>query len=92
VNSINVRSGPGTAFARIGKPLPVGSCLDFNGQNEESTWLLVASSQRDSAFRQYEGGWISRELLGLGAEGPIDLPGVTLTPIPTPTRTETPTP
>lgn len=85
VNSINVRSGPGTAYARIGRPLPVGSCLDFHGQSEEGTWLLIASAQDDPAFRPYEGGWIARELLGLGTDGLIDLPVLTLTPIPTST-------
>ena len=94
VNSINVRSGPGTTYARIGEPLQVGTCLDFRGQNVETTWLLIAPNQADPALRQYEGGWIFRELLGLGAEGPIDLPAVTLTPTPTstPTPSRTPTP
>ena len=90
VNSINVRSGPGIIYPRIGDPLPVGSCLDFRGQNEEGTWLLIAPNQAEPFLRQYEGGWIFRELLGLGAEGPIDLPAVTLTPIPSPTTTPTP--
>ena len=33
-NSINVRSGPGTNYAPIGGPLPVGECLAFNARNE----------------------------------------------------------
>ena len=90
VNSINVRSGPGSDHARIGEPLPVGSCLDFRAQNEEGTWLLIAPNQADPFLRQYEGGWIFRELLGLGSEGPIDLPAVTLTPTATASPSQTP--
>jgi hypothetical protein len=91
-NTINVRSGPGTIYARMGDPLLVGTCLSFRGQNEAGTWLLIAPDQTDPALRQYEGGWIFRELLGLGSEGPIDLPAVTLTPTPTPSETPTITP
>src|SRR5688572_7458382 len=100
VYSINVRSGPGTNYAPLGEPLLVGECLTFSARNEEETWLLIAPNQRNPAHRQYEGGWIWRDLLGLGTTGPIDLPGVTLTPTPipsdtptiTPTFTRTPTP
>jgi TIR domain-containing protein len=93
-NTINVRSGPGTIYAPIGDPkgLPVGTCLNFSARNEEETWLLVAPIQTDSALQQYVGGWIFRELLGLGKTGPIDLPAVTLTPTPTPSDTPTVTP
>jgi hypothetical protein len=88
-NSINVRSGPGTNYAPLGEPLLVDTCLFFGARNEEATWLQVAPNQQDAALRQYEGGWIFRELLGLGSTNPIDLPAVTLTP--TPTASETPT-
>jgi hypothetical protein len=91
-NSINVRSGPGTIYAPIGEPLLVGKCLAFRGRNEEATWLLIAPNQTDPAIQQYEGGWIFRELLGLGTDGPIGLPAVTLTPTPTPSNTPTITP
>ena len=91
-NTINVRSGPGTIYAPIGDPLQVGKCLAFRGRNDEGTWLLIAPNQTDLSLSQYEGGWIYRELLGLGAEGPIDLPAVTLTPTPTPSDTPTITP
>ncbi len=91
-NSINVRSGPGTIYPRIGEPLLVGKCLAFSAINEEETWLQVAPNQADSTFQQYEGGWIFRELLGLGTSGPIDLPAVTLTSTPTPSDTPTITP
>jgi TIR domain len=91
-NSINVRSGPGTIYPPIGEPLKVGKCLDFSARNEEATWLQVAPNQPDAALEQYVGGWIFRELLGLGTNGPIDLPAVTLTPTPTPSDTPTITP
>jgi hypothetical protein len=91
-NSINVRSGPGTVYAPFGEPLLVGTCLFFSARNEESTWLQIAPNQQDPALRQYEGGWIYRELLGLGTTGPIDLPAVTLTPTPIPSETPTVTP
>jgi hypothetical protein len=98
--TINVRSGPGTTYRVQGEPLPVGKCLTFHAVNEEETWLLVAPSQADPALQQYEGGWIFRELLGLGLTGPINLPAVTLTPTPTassaptiiPSPMNTPTP
>jgi hypothetical protein len=91
-NSINVRSGPGTIYPPIGEPLKVGKCLDFGARNEEATWLQVAPNQPEAALEQYVGGWIFRELLGLGTTGPIDLPAVTLTPTPTPSDTPTITP
>jgi hypothetical protein len=88
-NSINVRSGPGTIYPPLGEPLLVDTCLFFSARNEEATWLQIAPNQPDTLLQQYEGGWIFRELLGLGTTGPIDLPAVTLTP--TPTASETPT-
>lgn len=91
-NTINVRSGPGTTFAVQGEPLKVGRCLTFRSVNEEETWLLIAPNQEDPALRQYEGGWIVRDLLGLGPSGSIELPIVTLTFTPTPTNTPGPSP
>jgi hypothetical protein len=91
-NSINVRAGPGTIYPPIGEPLRVDSCLFFSARNEEATWLQIAPNQPDALHRQYEGGWIFRELLGLGDTGPIDLPAVTLTPTPLPSDTPTITP
>jgi cell division septation protein DedD len=91
-NSINVRSGPGTIYAPLGEPLLVDTCLFFSARNEEATWLQIAPNQQDASLQQYEGGWIYRELLGLGMAGPIDLPAVTLTPTPTPSDTPTITP
>ena len=91
-NTINVRSGPGTIYAPLGEALPVDTCLFFSARNEEVTWLQIAPNQQDASLRQYEGGWIYRELLGLGTTGPIDLPAVTLTPTPTPSETPTITP
>jgi hypothetical protein len=67
--------------------LVVGKYLTFRAHNEDETWLLISPNQVDSALQQYEGGWIFRELLGLGVTGPIDLPAVTLTSTPTPSMT-----
>ena len=91
-NTINVRSGPGTIYVPLGEPLQVGRCLAFSARNEEATWLQIASDQTDPTLEQYAGGWIIRELLGLGSIGPIDLPAVTLTPTATPSETPTITP
>jgi hypothetical protein len=91
-NSINVRSGPGTIYAPLGEPLQVDTCLFFSARNEESTWLQIAPNQPDTSLQQYEGGWIFRELLGLGTTRPIDLPAVTLTPTLPPSETPTITP
>ena len=91
-NRINVRAGPGTIYPPLGEPLLVDTCLFFSARNEEATWLQVAPIQQDASLRQYEGGWIYRELLGLGMMGPIDLPAVTLTPTPLPSDTPTITP
>lgn len=90
--AINVRSGPGTNYAPVGEPLLVGKCLTFSAQNEERTWLQVSPNQSDLIFQQYEGGWIARDLLGLGTIGSIDLRVVTLTPTPLPSETPTITP
>jgi hypothetical protein len=91
-NRINVRSGPGTTHPPLGEPLLVDTCLFFSARNEDATWLQIAPNQQDASLRQYEGGWIYRELLGLGTPSPIDLPAVTLTPTPTPSDTPTITP
>jgi hypothetical protein len=91
-NSINVRSGPGTIYAPLGQPLVVGTCLFFSARNEEATWLQIAPNQSDTSLKQYEGGWIYRELLGLKPTSSVDLPVVTLTPTPTPSETPTITP
>ncbi|HKG54757.1 MAG TPA: toll/interleukin-1 receptor domain-containing protein [Anaerolineales bacterium] len=91
-NSINVRSGPGTIYAPLGDPLVVGTCLFFGARNEEATWLQIAPNQSDTSLKQYEGGWIYRELLGLKPTSSVELPVVTLTPTPTPSETPTITP
>lgn len=89
-NTINVRSGPGTNYAVLGEPLPLRRCLEFRAVNWDENWLLIAPNQEDPRNTQYEGGWIFRELLGLGLSGPIELPEVTLTPTSTPSNTPTP--
>jgi len=76
----------------MGQPLLVGTCLFFSARNEESTWLQIAPNQPDASLKQYEGGWIYRELLELRPNSPVDLPAVTLTATPLPSDTPTVTP
>ena len=92
INNINVRSGPGTTYAVLGEPLDVDACLNFRALNSDETWLLISPNQSSPSLLQYDGGWIRRDLLGLGQTGPVDLPVVTLTPTPTSTSTFTITP
>jgi len=92
VRKINVRSGPGTIYAVLGEPLDLDSCLTFRALNEDETWFLIAPDQSDPALKQYEGGWIRHDLLGLDQIGSINLPVVTLTPTPTASSTFTITP
>jgi hypothetical protein len=92
IHNINVRSGPGTTYAVLGEPLDVDACLNFRALNEDETWLLIAPDQNDISLQQYDGGWIRRDLLGLGQSGPVGLPVVTLTTTPTASSTPTITP
>lgn len=89
VRTINVRSGPGTTYAVLGEPLDLDSCLTFRALNEDETWLLIAPDQSDPNLRQYEGGWVRHDLLGLGQIGSVNLPVVTLTSTPTITPSAT---
>ena len=83
VRNINVRSGPGTTYAVLGDPLDLDSCMTFRALNTDETWFLIAPNQSDPTLRQYEGGWIRHDLLGLEQIGSISLPIVTLTSTPT---------
>ena len=72
-------------------------CLVAEGVRDGLTGMAVSVAVvtsvevgEDVAHQQYEGGWIFRELLGLGLSGPIDLPAVTLTATPTPSNTPGP--
>lgn len=99
---INIRRGPSLTYPRLGAPIEIRNdqgqtfevCLWFHAKSEDELWLLVANDQTDPALRQYEGGWMRRDLLGFTAPGPLalDLPPVTLTPTPTPSNTPTITP
>jgi len=97
--NIYVRSGPSQTYAAkvldlrdaSGDPLIV--CPGFSAQilNGEDIWLLVSPNQDEPALREFEGGWIRRDLLDRTI--PIDiLPAVTLTSTPTRTATYTITP
>ncbi|MBK9924582.1 MAG: toll/interleukin-1 receptor domain-containing protein [Anaerolineales bacterium] len=93
VSNINVRSGPGTFYAVLGKPLDVtDACLTFRAVSEDEMWFLIAPNQKDADLKQYEGGWIRHDLLGLEQTGSVNLPIVTLTATPTPSDTPTVTP
>jgi hypothetical protein len=99
---INIRRGPSLTYPRLGAPIEIRNdqgqtfevCLWFHAKSEDELWLLVANEQPDAALRQYEGGWMRRDLLGFTQPGPLDLdvPAVTLTPTPTPSNTPTVTP
>jgi hypothetical protein len=94
--NIYVRSGPGQTYEP--KILDVRdesgqvACPWFSAriENEGYFWLLLAPGQIES-LREYEGGWIRRDLLD--RESAVDiLPAVTLTPTPTASSTPTITP
>ena len=51
---VRVRSGPGTEYDVIGGALP-GDCFEFDGRNENSTWVHTKFNQKD--------GWLSIEFL-----------------------------
>jgi hypothetical protein len=95
-STIYVRSGPGQIYAA--KILDVRDesgetvCPWFSAriESEEYIWLLLAPGQID-ILRDYEGGWIRRDLLDRD-NPPEALPIVTLTPTPTPSNTPTITP
>jgi TIR domain-containing protein len=100
VHNVNVRSGPGTNYAPLGEPLSVlddagqNVCLWFRARSEDDLWFVVAPNQPDPEFRQYEGGWLRRDLLGISLMGPLPpgllvLPAITLTPTPAPSETPT---
>jgi len=100
VHNVNVRSGPGTNYGPLGEPLSVlddagqNVCLWFRARSEDDLWFLIAPNQPDPEFRQYEGGWLRRDLLGVSLMGPLPpgllvLPAVTLTPTPEPSETPT---
>jgi hypothetical protein len=95
-NNIYVRSGPGQRYSA--KILDVRNapgeivCPWFSAriESEGDLWLLLAPGQIDS-LREYEGGWIRRDLLDRDSS-PEALPVVTLTPTSTPSNTPTVTP
>ncbi len=92
VQSVNVRSGPGTDRGVLpdAPALEVGKCPLIGGRNEEDTWYMIAYKQPDPEFKPYEGGWIRKDLFDLST--PVFVPEITLTPTPTITLTPTITP
>ncbi len=71
-NGVWAREAPSndTGSDRLGEPLDENGtdCLFFNAriENEKNeTWFQVDLNQKESAFKQYAGGWIYSELLAL---------------------------
>lgn len=77
---LNVRSGPGTAYARIGQ-LEQGSQVEIMGRNEEGTWWQIAYPAGEDGL-----GWVSAEYIETDiemAETPIvEAPAPPPTPAP----------
>lgn len=98
-SNIFVRSGPGQTYvAKVldlrddsGKRLNVRPWFSAQIENEGYIWLLVARAQEDTTLREFEGGWIRRDLLEKNISIEI-LPVITLTATPTPSVTPTLTP
>jgi hypothetical protein len=94
--NIYVRSGPGQTYhSKILDVMDEAGevvCPWFSAriENEGYFWLLLAPGQIET-LREYEGGWIRRDLLD--RESTVDiLPAVTLTPTSTASSTSTITP
>ena len=77
---LNVRTGPGTAYPRIGQ-LKEGEAVEIIGRNGDSTWWQIA----------YEGGeedraWVAAEFVQTSGEIKVEVvkaPPVPPTPVPT---------
>ena len=65
VASVNVRTGPGTAYRAIGYVLE-GDCVRLTGRNDEADWIVIDNAPRPSS----DGGWVSVSLMTV--EGDID--------------------
>ena len=74
---LNVRSGPSTAYARIGQ-LEAGAEVDIVGRNEEGTWWQIVYSAGDEGR-----AWVSAEYIATDI-GVGDIPVVEAAPPPEP--------
>lgn len=79
--TVNVRKGPGTQFAIVGKLLPNTRIVAL-GKNQDGKWLQVAIPDAANP------GWVSTSVVNVaGAMDSLQLVAVT----PSPTATKTPT-
>ena len=58
--SVNVRSGPSTAYTILGQLLK-GDCVTVYGRNENSSWYIITESPRPSM----NDGWVNSELIDM---------------------------
>ncbi|MEA3336407.1 MAG: SH3 domain-containing protein [Chloroflexota bacterium] len=75
---VNVRSGPGTSFEKIGQ-ISQGNRLDITGRNPDSQWFQICCVDGQQ-------GWVTADLVRV--EGPVEKVAVNLptaTPAPSPT-------
>ncbi len=84
-NDLNVRSGPGTGYARLGL-LPAGTSVTVTGRNAEGDWLQIDSNGSTG----WAAGWLGRiagdinSLPVIGASAPDDQGSTPPTPTPAP--------
>jgi hypothetical protein len=88
VDSLNVRSGPGTTYGRIGQ-IRSGQEFDIVGRVQGGSWVKICCLQTQE-------GWVSADYVRIRGDLPsvalvTDLPP-TSTPRPTPRPTNTPPP
>jgi TolB protein len=81
-HSLNVRTGPGTAYPIIGG-LRLGDTVEVIGKNAASTWLQIAYDGQE--------GWVAAAYVDLTGSLAV-VPEVSAPPPPPPTPTPMPTP
>jgi len=62
--SVNIRTGPSTAYTILGQLLQ-GDCFVVYGRNEESSWFAITEAPRPSM----NDGWVSGELIDMDSSG-----------------------
>ncbi len=65
VASVNVRTGPGTAFRAIGYILE-GDCVTLSGRSSDGEWVVITNAPRPSS----NGGWTAVSVMTI--EGNLD--------------------
>lgn len=80
---LNVRAGPGTSYAVVGR-LSTGATIDVRGQNAAEDWLYVCCTADKRP------GWVARRYIGqpFAARVPVvDRTGYPVSPLALPERT-----